>query len=169
MKVIEFRNYLLQPGVRAKFIRYFEENFLHVLGEYGMPVLGHFEVENEPDRFVFIRGFPDMAERLRSLQRFYDGPYFGGRRDTVNAMIVDSDHCHLLRPLGPIGDLMAGPVSVYFDREQTDHAHALARLTTELTPNEFRHPVIQEPGLFVTLLHGRTENGDMLLRPAHSR
>lgn len=97
MAIVEIRNYQMQPGRTREFIRYFEENFLFSQRDVGMHVLGQFEVVGEPDRFVWIRGFEDMASRFRGLDAFYGGPYWQARRATANAMIVDSDHVHLLR------------------------------------------------------------------------
>ena len=57
MRVIELRNYLLKDGATGDFIRYFEEHFLFSQREEGMHVVGQFEVVDEPNRFVWIRGF----------------------------------------------------------------------------------------------------------------
>jgi len=70
IRVLELRNYLLQPGRTLDFIRYFEEQFLRSQRDEGMHVLGQFELEGEPDRFVWIRGFEDMPSRLRGLTGF---------------------------------------------------------------------------------------------------
>ena len=100
MRVIELRNYLITAGRTRDFSRYFEEHFLFSQREHGMHVLGQFEVVDAPERFVWIRGFEDMGARLRGLSGFYGGPFWQARRADANAMIVDSDHVHLLRPLG---------------------------------------------------------------------
>ena len=111
MRVIELRNYLIRDGMTGDFIRYFEEHFLFSQRETGMHVLGQFEVMDDPTRFVWIRGFEDMAARLRGLSDFYGGPFWQARRSEVNAMILDSDDVHLLRPLGP-GVTLAGGLSL---------------------------------------------------------
>lgn len=100
IRVIEIRNYLLADGRTGDFIRYFEEHFLFSQRDEGMHVLGQFEVVDTPDRFVWIRGFEDMGARLRGLSGFYGGPFWQARRSEANAMILDSDNVHLLRPLG---------------------------------------------------------------------
>ena len=106
MQVIELRNYLLRPD--APFIRYFEEHFLLSQRAEGMHPLGQFEVVGEPDRFVWIRGFDDMATRLRGLSAFYGGPFWHARRDEANAMMLEHHNVHLLRPLGSIAALTGG-------------------------------------------------------------
>lgn len=108
IRVLELRNYLLQPGRTHDFIRYFEEHFLRSQRDEGMHVLGQFELDGEPDRFVWIRGFEDMRARLHGLTSFYGGAFWQARRDATNAMLLDHENVHLLRPLGPIDALTGG-------------------------------------------------------------
>ena len=108
MQVIELRDYLIRDGMTGAFIRYFEEHFLFSQRETGMHVLGQFEVVDAPNRFIWIRGFEDMATRRRGLEGFYGGPFWQARRTEANSMIVDSDAVHLLRPLGSAATLTGG-------------------------------------------------------------
>ena len=108
MRVIELRNYLLKTGATSDFIRYFETHFLFSQREEGMHVLGQFEVVDEPNRFVWIRGFEDMATRARGLAGFYGGAFWEARRDEANAMMLEHHNVHLLRPLGSGADLTGG-------------------------------------------------------------
>jgi len=108
MQVIELRNYLLEDGRTGDFIRYFEEHFLFSQREEGMYPLGQFEVVDVPSRFVWMRGFADMPARLRGLGGFYGGPFWQAHRSEANAMIRESHHVHLLRPLGPVAALTGG-------------------------------------------------------------
>jgi hypothetical protein len=102
MQVIELRNYLLEAGRTADFLRYFEEHFLVSQRAEGMHVLGQFAVVDQPDRFVWIRGFADMKTRLRGLEGFYGGPFWLAHRDAANAMMREHHNVHLLRPLSPL-------------------------------------------------------------------
>lgn len=108
MQVIELRNYVLQPGRRDDFIRHFEEHFLLSQRETGMHVLGQFTVVDQPDRFLWIRGFADIAARRRGLDDFYDGAFWQARRAATNAMLLDHEDVHLLRPLDAIERLTDG-------------------------------------------------------------
>src|SRR5262245_25931326 len=108
MQVLELRNYLIRPGRTRDFIRYFEEQFLFSQRDEGMYPLGQFEVVGEPDHFVWIRGFEDMGTRLRGLSRFYGGAFWQARRDEANAMILEHENVHLLRPLAPLASLAGG-------------------------------------------------------------
>jgi hypothetical protein len=108
IRVIELRNYLIRDGMTHDFMRYFEEYFLVSQREAGMHVLGQFAVVGAPRRFAWIRGFEDMDARRQGLERFYGGPFWQARRDDANAMIVDSDDVHLLRPIGSPAPLTGG-------------------------------------------------------------
>ncbi|MGH7564406.1 MAG: NIPSNAP family protein [Gemmatimonadota bacterium] len=98
IRVVEFRNYRLRPGVREAFIDYFEEHFLDSQEELGMRVLGQFRLAGEPDRFVWVRGFEDMALRRKALEAFYGGPYWDRWKGPANDMMIEWDRVHLLRP-----------------------------------------------------------------------
>lgn len=62
-------------------------------------MLGQFRDRDDPDRFVWLRGFPDMAARQVALESFYDGLVWGAHGPAANATMVDSDDVMLLRPL----------------------------------------------------------------------
>lgn len=109
--VIEIRNYLLQPGTRDYFIEYFTTNFIHTQEADNMHVLGMFRLLGEPDHYVWLRGYPDMASRTASLHAFYDGPVWKTHRTQTNSMIISSDDVHLLRPLPDQPDLTDGQTS----------------------------------------------------------
>lgn len=108
ISVMEIRNYQLQSHMTQHFIDNFEANFITTLEAEGMAVLGQFRVMDAPDRFVWMRGYPDMEARRVSLHAFYDGPVWGKFRTFTNSMLVDSDHVHLLRPVRDIGGLTEG-------------------------------------------------------------
>src|SRR5262245_56462337 len=108
INVLEIRNYLLQPGMQEHFIDYFEAVFLHSQEAAQMHVLGQFRLIDEPDHFVWLRGFRDMQTRLNSLQTFYGGPVWKKYGPLANRMMIDSDNVHLLRPLDGGGDLTCG-------------------------------------------------------------
>src|SRR5260370_24119248 len=66
-----------------------------------MAVLGQFRDIGDPDRFVWLRGFPDMAARAGALRRFYGGPVWKAHRNEANATMIDSDNVLLLRLADP--------------------------------------------------------------------
>jgi len=69
-----------------------------------MRVVGPFRDLEDPNRFVWLRGFPDMDERSYMLSAFYDGPVWRVHRDAANATMIDSDNVLLLRPCGRPGE-----------------------------------------------------------------
>lgn len=99
--VIELRQYTLQPGQRETLIALFEREFIETQEAQGLQVLGIFRDAERDDRFVWLRGFADMATRGRGLAAFYGGPVWQAHRDAANATMIDSDDVLLLRPLVP--------------------------------------------------------------------
>jgi hypothetical protein len=98
--VLELRQYTLKPGQRDVLIALFEREFVETQEAVGMHLVGQFRDLDRPDRFVWIRGFPDMRARAESLQAFYGGPVWQTHRDAANATMIDSDNVLLLRPAG---------------------------------------------------------------------
>ncbi|WP_327235405.1 NIPSNAP family protein [Streptomyces sp. NBC_01317] len=96
--VIELRQYTLRPGRRDELIELFEREFVETQEETGMIVLGQFRDLDNPDRFVWLRGFTDMEARREALSAFYGGPVWAAYGPRANATMVDSDHVLLLRP-----------------------------------------------------------------------
>ncbi len=66
-----------------------------------MAVIGQFRDLDDPDRFVWLRGFQDMPSRAEALGRFYDGPAWRTHKDQANSTMIDSDNVLLLRPVAP--------------------------------------------------------------------
>ena len=96
--VLELRQYTLHPGTRDVLIDLFERAFVESQEAAGIALVGTFRDLDRPDRFVWIRGFPDMDSRAKSLQAFYFGPVWQAHREAANATMIDSDNVLLLRP-----------------------------------------------------------------------
>lgn len=96
--IVELRMYTLHPGRRDELIRLFERQFIESQEAVGMQVIGQFYDLDDPNRFVWLRGFNDMEARQQSLQAFYGGPIWQVHRDAANATMIDSDNVLLLRP-----------------------------------------------------------------------
>jgi len=97
--VIELRQYTLRGGKRDTLIAMFEESFQQPLNDVGAHVIGTFRDLDDPDRFVWMRGFHDMASRPQALSAFYDGQLWKSKKDAANATMLDSDNVLLLRPV----------------------------------------------------------------------
>ena len=96
--VVELRQYTLVPGRFDDFAKLFEDEFVDPLEAAGMTVIGQFHDLDDPNRFVWLRGFRDMPARAESLEAFYGGPIWKARRDAANANFTDTDNVLLLRP-----------------------------------------------------------------------
>jgi hypothetical protein len=99
--VVELRRYALHPGARETLIELFDRELVEPQEAVGMKVLGQFRDLDDPDSFVWLRGFHDMAARARALEAFYGGPVWRRHRDAANATMLDSDNVLLLRPAHP--------------------------------------------------------------------
>jgi hypothetical protein len=95
--VVELRQYELVPGGREVLIDLFERELVESQEEVGMQLVGTFADLDDPDRFVWIRGFADHGTRNQALGGFYFGPVWAAHRDQANATMRDSDNVLLLR------------------------------------------------------------------------
>lgn len=107
--IFELRQYTLRPGRRDELIDLFEREFVEPQAAAGIDLCGLFRDADRPDRFIWIRAFPDMDSRRAALSAFYDGPVWRAHRDQANATMVDSDNVLLLRPATNRRPLTAGP------------------------------------------------------------
>jgi len=96
--VIELRQYTLKPGQRDVLIDIFEKNFVESQETLGMFLPGMFRDADNPDRFVWLREFADMAARGKLLPAFYYGPVWQAHRNDANDTMLDSDNVLLLKP-----------------------------------------------------------------------
>jgi quinol monooxygenase YgiN len=99
--VLELRQYTLFPGQRDVLIDLFDREFVESQEALGMRIVGQFRDLDDPDRFVWMRGFRDMASRAAALRAFYGGPVWQAHRDAANATMADSSDVLLLRPVDP--------------------------------------------------------------------
>jgi NIPSNAP len=99
--VLELRQYTLHSGARDVLIDLFDSELVEPQEETGMDIVGQFRDLDDPNRFVWLRGFPTMERRAESLAAFYGGPIWKAHRDAANATMVSSDDVLLLRPARP--------------------------------------------------------------------
>jgi NIPSNAP len=139
--VAELRQYTLRPGQRDVLIDLFDRELVESQEAAGMVIVGQFRDLDDPDRFVWIRGFPSMPSRARALAGFYGGPVWKAHSAQANATMIDSDNVLLLRPVTarsgfpapaavrlPAGNAPATPsrilVTIYHRDEPFDQAFA---------------------------------------------
>lgn len=95
--IVELRQYTLHPGQREALITLFDREFVESQEELGMTILGQFRDIDNPDRFVWLRGFTTMPSRAQALASFYNGPVWKANSAAANATMIDSDNVLLLR------------------------------------------------------------------------
>lgn len=71
--VIEFRTYTAQPGERAALVELLETRLFPEMERLGIKVLGCFPSLEDADTFVWLRAFPDAAEREALTKALYGG------------------------------------------------------------------------------------------------
>ncbi len=84
--------------MRETLIDLFDREFVEPQEALGISVLGQFRVLDDPNRFLWLRAFPDMAARAHALKAFYGGPVWKAHREAANATMIDSNNVLLLRP-----------------------------------------------------------------------
>lgn len=184
--VIEIRQYTLKTGQRDTLIDLFDRHFIESQESAGMTIIGQFRDRQRPDRFVWMRGFPDMASRHRALERFYTGPVWAAHKTAANDTMLESDDVLLLRPARPeMGFLIAddsqlrGVVAAIYTlagaadeklvtrfetlvipRLQTAGVEVKGVFVTETAPNTFtRLPIREGEHVLVWVGHARRADG----------
>src|SRR4029077_10749255 len=96
--VVELRQYTLHSGKRDVLIDLFDREFVETQEEVGITIIGQFRDLDHQDRFVWLRGFPDMTSRAKALNDFYSGPVWKAHREAAHATMIYSDNVLLLCP-----------------------------------------------------------------------
>ena len=122
--IVEFRQYTLHPGQREVLIALFDRELVESQEELGMVLLGQFRDLDNPDRFVWLRGFETMPGRAQALAGFYGGPVWKTNHAAANATMIDSDNVLLLRPASAHSGFPAADIA----RPPTGHTEAPASL-----------------------------------------
>jgi hypothetical protein len=109
--IVDLRQYTLFPGTRDGFIELFDRELVETQEAAGMRVIGQFRDLGDPNRFVWLRGFPDMPSRERALTAFYiHGAAWKAHGETARSSMIDSSDTLLLRPARPdSGFLLESP------------------------------------------------------------
>jgi hypothetical protein len=99
--VLELRQYKIVPGRRDDMVALFDRLFVESQEALGMRIVGQFRGLDGPDRFTWLRTFPDMAARAKQLNDFYFGPVWQAHRGEANPLLYDNDNVLLLKPAAP--------------------------------------------------------------------
>src|SRR3954453_23770152 len=99
--IVELRQYDLHPGTRDALIDIFDRHFIEGQEVEGTDVIGQFRDLDNPDSFVWLRGFSDMESRGVALHAFYTGPVWMAEREAADPTMVRFDDVLLPRPAWP--------------------------------------------------------------------
>jgi len=134
--IVDVRDYRVVPGTLEHLIERFEAVFLDEQERLGAHILGIFRDADAGDRFLWLRGVPDLPARQRVLTEFYtNGEMWRQHRDEVNTWIADSDDVLLMHPLSAWAPPATGPSTV------TMYSHLRARPLEEAEASELQRIV----------------------------
>jgi hypothetical protein len=88
--IIEVRTYKVKPGRRNEFLQFFEAHSIPLHRSYGMMIFGPLIDLENPDTFVWLRGFPSAEERERMRTAFYASDAFTSEIEPVLIPMLDS-------------------------------------------------------------------------------
>ena len=181
IKVLELRNYLLNPNRADEFSSYFNKHFVKPMTELGGYTLGQFKINGLNDRFVWFRGFTDMKTRVKFLNEFYiNSTTWNEHGKEANEMMINSDNVYLLKPLHKnvflktdkvitvidfyICNSTLDKVVKLFDTEyvlflKTINVEDISLWVSEMGENDFPSlPVFQDKNLLVTISNYQDKN-----------
>jgi hypothetical protein len=104
--VVELRQYDLVPGTRDTLIGIFDRHLIEGQEAEEMVIIGQFRDLDNPDSFVWLRGFADMTARRTGLESFYGGAVWASHRSAANATMIDASDVRLLRYARPTWSLV---------------------------------------------------------------
>ena len=182
MTVLELRQYTMVPDRRADFVDLFDRELVETQEAVGLEVVGQFTDLDRPDRYVWIRRFPDMEKRATSLDAFYSGPVWAEHSAAANLMMTECNDVLLLKPAAEGRDLAvsaadrpptggkgteSGPLAILVwnvaPDDAANFAKAVARALpvaravylTDPSPNTYpRLPVREDASVVVAILDG---------------
>jgi hypothetical protein len=77
------RTYKTKSGRRADFLEVFRSRSIPAHTGIGMKILGPFLSVEDPDTFIFMHGFPDVASRETMKAKFYEGELWKSELEDV--------------------------------------------------------------------------------------
>jgi hypothetical protein len=87
--IIEMRTYKTTSGSRSRFLEIFRAKSIPAHTEIGMKILGPFLSVEDPDKFFWMRGFPDITSRERMKAKFYEGELWKGELENILLPMLD--------------------------------------------------------------------------------
>lgn len=88
--IVEVRTYQVKPGLRDRFLEFFRRDAVPLQRSLGISVLGPFIDLENPDVFIWMRGFPSLEERERMRSALYDGEQWRNELRAIALPMLDS-------------------------------------------------------------------------------
>jgi hypothetical protein len=88
--IVEVRSYRIKPGRRAEFVHLFETRAVPALRAHGMKVVGPLLDLENPNKFVWLRGFPSPDERERMKSAFYESELWKNELESIAMSMLES-------------------------------------------------------------------------------
>lgn len=108
--IIDLRQYTLYPGTMDSFVELFDREFVETQEAVGMRIIGQFRDLGDPNRFVWLRGFPDMRSREQALTAFYlHSAAWKTYSEAARSHMIDSTDALLLRAAYAHSRFQLGP------------------------------------------------------------
>lgn len=104
--LIELREYTVHPGKREAWVKMMEEEIIPFQIQNGVAVLGSFIVEDQPDKYIWIRRFASEEERVKKYEAIYESDHWKDVLLPRVVTLVDREKHRITRlnatPLSPI-------------------------------------------------------------------
>lgn len=71
--IVEVRHYKVKPGLRDRFLEFFQRHAVPLQQSIGMGVLGPLVDLEDGESFTWLRTFPSLEARDRMKSELYDG------------------------------------------------------------------------------------------------
>jgi hypothetical protein len=93
--IVEVRRYRIKPGHREEFLEFFKTRSIPALQAHGMSVFGPLIDLENPNAFVWLRGFPSLEARDEMKRAFYEGELWKNELEALAMPMLESYDVHL--------------------------------------------------------------------------
>jgi hypothetical protein len=93
--IVEVRRYRIKPGRREEFLEFFRTRSVPALQAHGMAVFGPLVDLENPNAFVWLRGFPSLEARDEMKAAFYEGELWKNELEAIATPMLESYDVHL--------------------------------------------------------------------------
>lgn len=88
--IVEVRRYTIKPGLRSRFLEFFERQAVPLQRSLGIRVVGPFVDLEHPDVFVWLRAFPSLEARDHMKHGLYEGARWKRELEMIAMPMLES-------------------------------------------------------------------------------